>query len=225
MGRVFALIALICVAASAAAQECPPDLLPLTPAIVKVQVANRGGTGTLIWSDGASGLVLTCHHVVRNDRTAIAYFRSGYRATGEVVATGQAYDTAIVKIQVPPNAVVIPVAEDFAPQGATVHGFGYGGQHPRTARLVHFAAPVNGYVTFPDGTSEMTMPDYANRGDSGGPLIYNGAVVGVISRGNDRTLIAPHSTPIRNLLRAVMPHVIVRGIDAVREEQKQSGFG
>jgi len=213
-----AFLVTLAFASVAQAQPCPADLMPLTQAIVKVWCGGSGGSGTLVYAKGDEGYVITCRHVVGGNRTATAEFRTGYKSTGPVVGRGQSYDQAVIKIRPPAGATVIPVADEPAPQGAIVHGFGYGGQYGipiQRVRLIHWQSKLHGYKRSGDGTSLIKLDPWAQSGDSGGPVVYNGRLVGLIQGGelagyNGRPLDThgAYSTPIRNLLQSIAPQAV-----------------
>lgn len=204
--------------------------MPLTPAIVRVTAGDQGGTGTLIAIDDAgNGYVLTARHVTLPYRTATATFRNGYSASGPVIGTGEAYDTSVFRIQAPANVQPIPVAETAPEASERVDVFGYGGQSGPVSeiRLIHWSSPVRGYASH--RPHNMLLDPICESGDSGGPVIYQGHVVGVMSHyagdGYGRRTHAgvPPCTPIRNLLRAIAPHVVVQGADAMRAQRYLPG--
>lgn len=209
------------VTVSASAQ----DWLSLADAVVLVECGRGVGTGTLVAryeQDGQQGgYVLTAKHVVEESPRCYVTWRSGYRADGYVDARGQLYDTALIRVRPPTDSPIIPVADKDAPSGVTAHVFGYGGQYNRpirTLQLLHGEIKVRGYATYADSMAIICDP-WCMSGDSGGPIVHSGHVVGVISGySSPRDTRGPHCTPIRNLLRSVLPHGIVAGIDRRRAQ-------
>lgn len=203
------------------------DWLPLRSAIVRVRgeenADGRGvncGSGTLIAIDengDGGGYVLTAKHVARGSRTMTAIWESGFSSYGPIVGQGKIYDTCVFRVAVPPGAVAIPVAEESPQPGESVDIVGYAWSRDfRTSR-----ATVRTYTdSYPDQLMEIN--GQVIDGMSGGPIIYQGHVVGTIVGYNGRTY-ATHHQPIRNLLREILPHGLVAGIDARRQLAQCAG--
>lgn len=223
--RATAIVLGVWLSASAHSQ----DWLSLADAVVRVECGRGVGTGTLVAryeKEGKQGgYVLTCRHVVEQD-DCIVVWRDGYRSNGRVDARGAVYDTALVRVTPPADAQVIPVAEEPAQPGDVVRAFGYGGQYNvpvRTLQLHSAEITVRGYEQFGQ-ESRITCDAWCQSGDSGGPLVFKGQIVGIISGYSEpRDTRGPHCTPIRNLLRTVLPHGIVAGIDAARSQRAICG--
>lgn len=202
------------------------EWLPLADAVVRVESGRGVGTGTLVAKyeqDGQiGGYVLTAKHVLQTDDCMVVW-RNGYRSHGRVDARGAVYDTALIRVTPPADAPVVPVAEEPAQQGDVVRAFGYGGQYDvpvRTLQLHTAEITVRGYSQF-GAEQRITCDPWCQSGDSGGPLVLRGQIVGIISGYSEpRDTRGPHCTPIRNLLRTVLPHGIVAAAD-----QRRSGYG
>ena len=167
--------------------------------------------------------MLTAKHVVEEGPSCVVVWHDGYRSAGYVDARGERYDTALIRVSPPPDSPVIPVAEEPAPQGVTVQVFGYGGQYNRPLgllRLMRGEVKVRGYSEFGQ-ESRIVCDPWCVSGDSGGPMVYCGQVVGIISGYSEpRDTRGPPCHPIRNLLRAVLPHGLVAGVDAARSQRR-----
>jgi S1-C subfamily serine protease len=208
------------------------DWLPLKSAIVLVRtppqtIQYQGrpaktmgfGTGTLIAidPDGTGGYVLTAKHVVDGAKTMTAIWKSGFGSSGPVVGSGHLYDTCIFRVAVPPGAVAMPVSDESPNPGETVDIAGY----PYATYFEWSRGTVRSYTyPHPDQMMEINAP--ATEGMSGGPIIYKGCVVGTIVAGDSpgtssRYTYGTHHQPIRNLLREIMPHGLIAGIDARRQ--------
>lgn len=220
--RIFystAAIILALVTVSASGQ----DWLSLADAVVRVECGSGVGTGTLVAryeQDGQQGgYVLTAKHVVEEASACIVVWRSGYRSHGHVDARGQLYDTALIRVAPPADSPVIPVAEIAARRGVLCDVFGYGGQWGvpvETLRLQHSQVACRGY-TQGEGGYVITLDPWCVSGDSGGPIVYQRQVVGIIAGFTEpRDTQGPHAGPIRNLLRTLLPHGLVVGIDQHR---------
>jgi S1-C subfamily serine protease len=213
-----AILALVTVSASG------QDWLP---AIVRVECGLGIGTGTLVATyeqDGQQGgYVLTARHVVDDGPACVVVWQDGYRSAGLVDAKGDRYDTALIRVRPPAGSPVLPVAEEPAPQGVVVQVFGYGGQYDqpvRSLRLTQGEVKVRGYADYGNEMRIICDP-WCMSGDSGGPIIFRGKVVGIISGYSEpRDTRGPHCTPIRNLLRTVLPHGIFAAVD-----QRRAGYG
>lgn len=195
--------------------------------IVRVECGRGIGTGTLVAryeQDGQQGgYVLTCKHVVEEGPACVVVWNNGYRANGYVDVRGERYDTALIRVAPSAEAAVLPVADDPAPVNVTVQVFGYGGQYNQSVnslRLMRGEVKVRGYEEFGNEIRIVCDP-WCMSGDSGGPIVFQGKVVGIISGYNPqrRDTRGPHYQPIRNLLRTVLPHGIVAGVDALRAQR------
>lgn len=202
------------------------DWLSLADCVVRLEQqqgdAIHGGTGTVIAAEGATCYVLTCKHVVQGLPQMQVIWRDGRESTGRVIGQGQVYDTAILQAPCTSGARYVEVADQYAPQGATVHVLGYRGG---SSQLIPWQSTVRGYSS--EQYSRIQIDPGSGSGDSGAPILYAGRLVGIVSGGqlDDRSrrpinTHGPYCTPIRNLLRMVLPHGIVAGIDARRASQR-----
>ena len=208
---------LVLVAVSASGQ----DWLPLADCVVRLEYqqgnAISGGTGTVVFVEGTTCYVLTCKHVVSGVPQMQVIWRDGSESTGRVVAQGEVYDTAILSAPCAAGTRWIDVADEYPPQGASVVIFGYRGG---SSQLIPWQNTVRGYSR--EQYSRIQLEPGSGSGDSGGPIVYNGTLVGIVSGGQldnrmrSSSTHGPYCTPIRNLLRMVLPHGIVAGIDARR---------
>jgi len=197
------------------------DWLPLAECVVRLEQtqgnAIHGGTGTVISVDGGTCYVLTCKHVVEGLPQMQVIWRDGRESTGRVVAQGQVYDTAILRAPCTPETRYIEVADQYAPQGSTVQILGYRGG---SSQLIPWQSRVLGYEN--SQYSRIQIEPGSGRGDSGAPMLYGGRLVGIVSgaqldaRSRPINTHGPYCTPIRTLLRMVLPHGIVAKLDARR---------
>lgn len=156
----------------------------MAPAVCQViNGSNTGaGSGTLIWQDDSQAVVLTAEHVVGRSGKATCKFRSGDRRQGNVHAQQDGSDIAIIHILPVPKVKPIPIAEQDAPRGSKVLAMGYGGDYGKTKQRL-WAAETS-FVGVKDGGRRFsTSPGVFISGDSGGALIYNRELVGVITGG------------------------------------------
>ena len=177
----------------------------LTAAVVRV-VAGGGavksaGTGTLIASDGTSGIVLTCAHVVGSNSRATAVWPDGYQSTGRVLCVEPRDDIAVFEVTPPEGAVVLPLAGDdeWPRAGETVELCGFGGSKSGGERPRHWSAVAQGYAQSRSGRHHtLSVATQTISGDSGGPIVHNGNVVAVLwggpLAGPRGPMIATHGT-------------------------------
>lgn len=170
----------VCPPGSGPPQTSPTPRQAHHAAVVRVRAGTignmRGGSGTLIWREGREGVILTALHVTTSNNTASATWHNGHEATGRVIFRDRQQDAAAFYVDdAPPGAVVLPLSQQPAPRGATVELVGYGGGR-FGARLVR----CRGY----DADGWILTDSSAISGDSGGPYVYGGQVVGVVSWGS-----------------------------------------
>jgi hypothetical protein len=141
-------------------------------AVVKVRAGGRGGSGALIREDGC---ILTAAHVISSSSTATATWRNGYQSSGKVIAIDRTSDIAIFKVTPPPRPIIIPLAKQNAKIGNECEFFGY-----TTGSLTKGRSSLRSY--FRRGNAYyLRFGPLVRPGDSGGPIVLDGKVVGVIS--------------------------------------------
>jgi len=163
--------------------------VPVTDAIEKVRSSvvrietppdGKGevsaGTGFVI----GSGVVLTNQHVVAGvPRVFATFFMTGRRAVGQVVATNEAQDLALIQVD---TATIPPViwGDDRAlSKGTPLAAIGYAGDR-RGPPAVSQGTYLQTYVDPPTGQAYLLSDVALEHGDSGGPLLNQcGQVVGV----------------------------------------------
>ena len=145
-----------------------------------VHVTNhRGGkgSGTLVWRDSKSsiGVVFTAQHVVPYNHTVTVKWQNGYSSFARVIARDSSSDAAILKVDPPKDAITIPLSKSDPKIGDTIEHCGFGGP---TDNLRHFQASLRGY----EGR-RLTTHGYLLNGDSGGPILFKGRLIGCNSGG------------------------------------------
>tara|TARA_R110000824_G_scaffold397870_1_gene601147 strand:+ start:694 stop:1374 length:681 start_codon:yes stop_codon:yes gene_type:complete len=158
--------------------------------IVKVTGDGYSGSGTVIKFIEDSekhegyyvGWVLTASHVVRSKETRFRiYFNNGEITKNGVVilkkndVIDSFNDLALIRALIPDDIVPMEVSTEDIPIGAEVELCGYA-----TGNLRHWTAPYAGECV--DNGGHVVF-SWGIQGDSGGPIIYNGKVVGVICFG------------------------------------------
>lgn len=149
-------------------------------AVCTVQNGRSQGTGALIWrnSDSTLGVVATAAHVLSRGSGTIVW-QSGKRSACEVVAADDEADGSLLLVRgIPSGMPVIPVSRETPPSGAFVEHCGFGGPGDN---LRHFWAKWRGPA--PSGLRRQLTNCYLLNGDSGGPVIYKGKLVGMNSGG------------------------------------------
>ena len=157
--------------------------------IVRVTGDGYSGSGTVVKYIKDSkhegyyiGWVLTASHVVRSKETLFTlYFNNGkVTENGTVVVkkndeADSFNDLAIIRALIPKDIVPMEISTEDIPMGAEVELGGYA-----TGQLRHWTAKYAGECMNHDGHIVFT---WGIQGDSGGPIIYNGKLVGVICFG------------------------------------------
>jgi hypothetical protein len=149
-------------------------------AVVKVKSGQAGGSGCYVRHKDLS-FVLTAAHVTRS-KTATVTFQDGRQFTG-TTTYDRGYsprerhinDIAAILIGEVEGITPVPIADGNLYPAFEVCGFG-GPSHD----FRHFEARVT-----ERGQSLVTGNGKVTNGDSGGPWIYNGTVVGISSTGGD----------------------------------------
>jgi serine protease Do len=176
MKRLLAAILVLSFAAPAVADVPPPNVVRI---FVEDKEGMSMGTGTLVRPD----LVITNNHVVR-DRAGVIriLFPDWTVVTAKVVKVDKKWDLAALKIEpvkVPPMKFgKHPKLGDVV----TVGGYGSGWFESNSGKIVDFYKP--------DAKSPgdiVNVGAMVRNGDSGGPIISNGKLVGVLFGCNDGT--------------------------------------
>lgn len=143
-----------------------------------VRVHGRG-TGTVVCTDRSGSTVLTAAHIVRGAQSVTVYNRPArVLAVDDKLEFGR--DIALLHVPGLHGLRPIPVATTSLTAGRTVRLWGFGSESQRG----YFDAPA---------LSDAWVKAVAREGDSGGPVVADGAIVGVINGvSNDgQTVITP----------------------------------
>lgn len=177
MKRLLAAILVLSFAAPAIADVPPPNVVR-----VFVEEGKEGmsmGTGTLVRPD----LIVTNNHVVRDrDGTIRILFPDWTVVTAKVVKVDKKWDLAALKIE---SVKIPPMKFGKHPKlgdVVSVGGYGSGWFESNSGKIVDFYKP--------DAKSPgdiVNVEAMVRNGDSGGPIISNGELVGVLFGCNDGT--------------------------------------
>jgi serine protease Do len=161
----------------------------LRAATVEVRGPHGNGSG-VAWGGGR---VLTCNHVMQDDRATVT-FADGAESPAVVTRRDEDWDAAVLSLGSPTTLVPLPVRESPLRAGEVLFAMGHPWGEPRALSSgVLFAAPGEGPVT----VDLRVAP-----GNSGGPLVdAEGRLVGVISMYRGGAAVAVPITAFERLLR------------------------
>ena len=178
--------------------------------IVKIIGDGREGSGTVVKyvkdaGDHYVGLILTASHCVASPTTKFnIYFRNGkISKEGKPVFISSFMfdrysDIAIIEALIPDEIKPMEISTDKIKINETVEVCGYA-----TGKLRHWNAKYGGSIHNSRGHIVFS---WAIQGDSGGPIIHKGKVIGVtcfgtaVSKYNERLIVAPiHGTDVIKL--------------------------
>jgi len=175
--------------------------------VVVVQGDGLQGSGTVVKfvedaGENYIGLILTASHCVKGKSTLFdIFFSGGKKYEGGTVVYNSRYtannynDIALIEALIPDEIPVVDISSEPVKCGEQVEMCGYatGSLRHWNAKYAGSSIPQDGHVIF----------SWAIQGDSGGPILYNGKIIGVICFGtavdrfNDRYIIGPiHGTNI-----------------------------
>lgn len=175
--------------------------------VVVVQGDGLQGSGTVVKfvedaGENYIGLILTASHCVKGKSTLFdVFFSGGKKYRGGTVVYNSRYttntynDIALIEALIPDEIPVVDISSEPVKCGEQVEMCGYatGSLRHWNAKYAGSSIPQDGHVVF----------SWAIQGDSGGPILYNGKIIGVICFGtavdrfNDRYIIGPiHGTNI-----------------------------
>lgn len=157
--------------------------------LVKVIHPKRRGTGVVFRtleskkiSDGYEGYVMTAYHVVKGDeRVKVKYTNGRVAKDCTVLHTDPESDVAILWAWVPENVKPIKISTRAAQYNDTIRYMGLGGGIDITEK--NRIRDFTGKVSAPTGNISIFSDNVLIPGDSGGPVLLNGDLVGVICGG------------------------------------------
>lgn len=168
-------------------------------AVVRVSCPSGAGTGVKFLHTGKGVMVLTNRHVVRigdipggpvySEVTIRSYNGNQHRV--RVIATSQELDLALLQSDTDVwTNHALPLGNFEVPLGYDIELVGYGGPSGNTLRHV-----------YGERLAKMSINAITISGDSGSPLVYGGAIVGInyggrgaIGQSNGWPLIYPASS-------------------------------
>ena len=178
--------------------------------VVKIIGDGREGSGTVVKyvkdaSDHYVGLILTASHCVASPTTNFnIYFRNGKISKEGKPVFISSYvfdrysDIALIEALIPDEVKPMEISTEKVKMNETVEVCGYA-----TGRLRHWNAKYGGSIHNSRGHIVFS---WAIQGDSGGPIIYKGKLIGVtcfgsaVSKYNERFVVAPiHGTDVIKL--------------------------
>lgn len=178
----------------------------------------RAGSGVVIQHRGCVG-VLTARHVLLDGPTATAVLSTGQRVQGRCTHDRYLHDVGWIQLRSPPERITPMQLGQPQIGQVEIHGFG-----ASVARLRHFWAQLDRQDEAWVAVSKVS----ATYGDSGGPWVQDGLVVGVTSAvGDSRSPGHPRHTPgpdgspqiIGDFTISAAPHAIHAFLERVCRSQ------
>ena len=174
--------------------------------IVRLRTRGGMGCGVIVETDKQGVWIATAEHVSGSGKVDVS-FADGTQAVGQVKASQPNVDAAIVYAEVPNSQQfkAVPLAPRPPPSGAMIELAAYSFEH---RRLRHFQSRANRSTADTLYTDGVVIP-----GDSGGPIFYQGKVVGVITGGpharmvGGQQLVFPAHGPNCGILRRLLDRV------------------
>ena len=155
--------------------------------VVKVEAGNRTGSGFILKIQPPQVFILTAYHVVEGvQEVRITFFREPYRPYPAKVIRHQhelgdeALSILQVEIEDPRGLISLPLSQDVEPNTEdAVHALGFygGGSVPWSVTEARIVGVEGEAILFTGDIAE---------GNSGGPLLRGGEVLGVVTvKGNE----------------------------------------
>jgi hypothetical protein len=143
--------------------------------VVKLIQDSESTTGTVVaFLEDGDGLILTCNHGRDAKKPVDVLIQRKAWSKGKVLAYDKDLDVALVKAPVGKGFDPIPLGDDPEKGDCLVAGFGDHNYLERRSKIKYISK---------DGWLHIESPGRA--GDSGGPVLVDGKLVGVHLRGQD----------------------------------------
>ena len=158
--------------------------------IVEISGDGYSGSGTVIkfvedsekYEKYYVGWIITASHLIHSNNTKFkVHFNNGETTINGVVVVKKNIlidsfnDIALIRALIPDDVVPMEISTENVPIGAEVELCGFG-----TGKFRHWNATYGGKAKANGGHIVFS---WGIQGDSGGPIIYNGKVVGIICFG------------------------------------------
>lgn len=180
----------------------PRDIMELKKGVVKIEAQPEGelrkvGTGFIVRLKSGVAYIVTASHVVEGDKhPKVTFFTQPNRSFTATVTHLEGGDprglaTLVIEGGTPPDLRVLNLDESIQISGGepvTLIGF------PRVAGTPW--AVTQGTIVGRSG-KHITCSGVANEGSSGGPLIGNGRVIGVVTEMTDQFVYATPAVIVR----------------------------
>lgn len=173
------------------------------PYVCRIDHRLRGssshGSGTLVANDSRSSYILTCFHLFRDGVGEIGIILPGTESqTGQLVASDQAHDLAIVRTR---RVAVAPVRVARGDPVGVLRAAGYG----RSGVYGEASGRVAGYSTASGAEyRSLRIAARVEQGDSGGPVFdWRGELAGVVWGELNGEAYATYGIPVWRLVERV----------------------
>lgn len=181
---------------------------------VRVYISKRGndnvpesmGSGSLI----SPTRVVTNHHVVEgreSDDSVEILFGDWTVITGKVVAESEQWDLAIIEIEAV-KYKPLPIGDEPTPSTiGAIHGYGYGPYRTVPGLISGFVDLTKHGMGSTEGEEKddfrIIIGAGARSGDSGGAVVSDGKMVGILNMSNGKNTLFIVPTQLRNLLKTL----------------------
>ena len=146
-------------------------------AVVKVETKTGAGTGAIFDKSGSKVLIISAAHVIGRESTGTIQNSQG-KAQFTVVGRNDALDVCFLLADLPNVATItfIPLElKGTSAAGQKVEVLGLGGPEDK---LRHFWTTIDSVTS-----NNLELKGYVTEGDSGGPIISRGKIIGVVTGG------------------------------------------
>lgn len=198
----------------------PGNRTPRFPSLQRVRAATcrilhetshgrSWGSGTLVNTENAGTIVLTCAHLFRDGagKTRV-WFTGGGAHSATLIDLDTNHDLAALKIDLKrdehlPSTSAVDIADHAPPAGVLVHGCGFG----KAGRFRCQSGTVLGYARSQHAQHADTLlyVGAARQGDSGGGVFdQQGKLVAVVWGTDERRTMATAVSQVHHFLRSIV---------------------